>query len=45
MGRWIKLCWRTACETCDGVRHMHQTVGIELHTATRRATLIPAKVL
>lgn len=27
------------------VRHMHQTVGIELHTAIRMATLTPAKIL
>ena len=27
------------------VRHMHQTVGIELHTVIRMATLTPAKIL
>ena len=27
------------------VRHMHQVVGVELHTAIRMATLTPAKIL
>lgn len=35
----------SVCGMDHMVRHMHQTVGVELHTAIRMATLTPAKIL